>query len=492
VTNYCNNRLLIKGSTAEIGAFVRDCLSSRDELHVLDFERIRPVPPVVKGLYRSTPSQLGGTFPNTLASGYVGMEALLRKVPPRYDGEVGQPTSILEVDFVQRLGIKNYDDLNRWLERNDPPSLELGRRCLAAFEACGYFFADDWMIDEWGCYPERVDYSRAVLTDTSYEASFVTPDCAPEGILREIARRHSSLTSQFIGLEEGNGYAFTLTTKDNVIREEWPPITDALIDELEGPGEVQRRIDNERALYERPSVLRKRPMRKISYWLREWRLKRALSDYPVYAPPRLGAECMMPEAEARENFDFFLSQRLHRIDVLKRFLAHFKVSLDAADGGRHGLDRWLAAYGALLFVAETGYSFLTHRPDWTGVRAGLNVIFDIGIYLGEAAIAESPKLKWDMDLQGEAGRTREDHSFQRPCISAAADLYSFPRDIIDDTYRMCYSLCEGSYLGKPKYVFGRSALSRQFATKTLRHIRLCAQGDFETANRESIEDSRKR
>jgi hypothetical protein len=490
VTNYCQNRVSVEGSEAQIQAFVQDCLSVRDELHVLEFEKIVPQPPIVKGLHRSTFSRLGGRFPDQLSSGWVGMEAILRKPPPLGPVDVMPVVSVLDRDFVRQVGIKNYDDLDRWLRGNDPASLELGRKCLAAFEACGNFFEDDWILDKWGCDPGRLEYSTAVLSETRYDAAFASAFGAPEGIFREIARRHPGLTSRFVALEEGNDYSFLLTTKNNVAAEERPESTDALIDEVEGPGEVESRLDHERAFYEEPAVLRRQPMRHVRYWLRERRLKRALIGYPPYVPPHSGVEWMMREEDARENFEFFLAQRADRIEALKRFLAPFDVSLDFTDRAKQELDRWLAGYGALLFVSETGSSFLTRQPEWTGARSSLNVIFDIAIYIGEFAIAESPWLRWQLDVEREQGRTRSDDSFQRPSIDSERDLYSFPRDVIRDVHSLCHSLCEGSYMSREaRYTFGSRELARQFVTRTLRHISLSAQGDFETANNEWSKDS---
>ena len=234
MTSYCQNRVIIEGSAAEIRGFAHDCLSLRDELYVLDFQKILPMPSIVEGLYRSIPSKLGGKYPDEFSSGWVGMEALLRKPPPSYEGEVARPDSVLTRDVVKKVGIRNYDDLNRWLNQNDPASLDLGRKCLAAFEACGNFFEDDWVGDKWGCDPERVDYSKATMSETRYEAEFESPYGAPEGICREIVRRHPGLKSRFVALETGNDYAFVLTAKDGHTREERPEITDTLIDEVEG------------------------------------------------------------------------------------------------------------------------------------------------------------------------------------------------------------------------------------------------------------------
>jgi hypothetical protein len=242
--------------------------------------------------------------------------------------------------------------------------------------------------------------------------------------------------------------------------------------------------------YEKPSALRAQPTRHFRYWLRERRLKRALAGYPVYTPPHLGVEWTMSEQDARENFEFFLAQRPRRLDSLKRFLTTFDVSLDFTDRTKQALDRWVASYGALLFVSETGLSFWTHRPEWVGERSSLNVIFDLAIYIGEFAIAESPWLRWQIDERHENGRTRSDHGFQRPTIDSGNSLFSFPRDIIHDTYNICHSLCEASYMSKkPMYTYGSRPLARHFVSRILRHIFLSARGDFETANSEWTRDA---
>jgi hypothetical protein len=103
VTNYCQNRLTIEGSPAEIGAFAQGCLSLHGGLHLLDFEKILSMPPVLKGVRRSDVSKLGGEFPNQLSSGVVGMEALTRKPVQPVDG-VTQARSVLDHARVQEVG----------------------------------------------------------------------------------------------------------------------------------------------------------------------------------------------------------------------------------------------------------------------------------------------------------------------------------------------------------------------------------------------------
>jgi hypothetical protein len=202
---------------------------------------------------------------------------------------------------------------------------------------------------------------------------------------------------------------------------------------------------------------------------------------------------MMSESDARKNFEFFLEQKTGRIEALAQFLKFFGVSLSFSQQAKSALDAWLATYAAFLYVSERGSSFLTHNPGWVGPRAGFNVIFDLASFLGDFAIHENPNLSWEMDNQREDGRTRTDHCFQRPAIFATRALPSFPRDLISDVHSFCHSQCEGTYmLRRPRFTYGSPALSRQFATKTLRYIQLCANDDFETASREWRDDALRR
>jgi hypothetical protein len=133
---------------------------------------------------------------------------------------------------------------------------------------------------------------------------------------------------------------------------------------------------------------------------------------------------------------------------------------------------------------------LTHNPEWVGARSSLNVVFDLAIFLGDFAINESPVLRWEMDAQTQPGRSRSDHRFQRPVVSATTPLLSFPRDVIYDTYQLCNAHCDASYMWKKALVhFSSRAMARQFVTRTLRHINLSARGDFDTANTEAWKDT---
>jgi hypothetical protein len=345
VTSYCKNRLTIEGSPQNVEVFARRCLSLRHGVYELDFDKILPMPPILKGL---------------------------------------------------------REDTSR--------SPKLTRKRVATLEATDHRSEEAWLLHNWGFTPDRVEYQASHLSETGYNAAFISPWGAPEGVFRALARRHPELTMRCAALEEGSDYSFLLTVQNGVIREERPRITDAFIEEIEGPGEIENRLEFERPHYAEPAMLRKQPIRHFRHWRNEARLKRALTGYPLYNPPYQGVAKMLPEKDARENHEFFLAQKAARIEALRCFFQPFGVALEFAKQTKDALDDWLATYAAFLYVSEVGCSFLTHSPEWTGVLLGLNVILDLGIFLGEFAIKENPALRWDMDRRTEPGRMRIDDS----------------------------------------------------------------------------------
>ena len=137
-------------------------------------------------------------------------------------------------------------------------------------------------------------------------------------------------------------------------------------------------------------------------WLRRVWLRRALRDYPLYDPPHKVEERLLSKEEALENFDYFMRVRQQRLayfqDWLRRNLC---VTLAPNKVGVKALNRWGNKYAGLLLTAgpdgHPNNSYFTYDPPWTGENAGCNVLFDMGIALGEFIIVNCPKLHWALD-----------------------------------------------------------------------------------------------
>ena len=167
--------------------------------------------------------------------------------------------------------------------------------------------------------------------------------------------------------------------------------------------------------------------------LRNLWLKRALRGYPIYDPPYKVEEYLLSRDQAIENFDYFMRTRDQRSAYFQLWLRdHFGVAIAPDEGGVKALNRWGNKYAGLLLVARPdGHprdSYFTYNPPWTGENAGYNVLFDLGITLGEIIITQCPKLHWDVDpvsavlprtakmLKGSPGM-----SFQRPELTGFDD-----------------------------------------------------------------------
>lgn len=137
-------------------------------------------------------------------------------------------------------------------------------------------------------------------------------------------------------------------------------------------------------------------------WLRRRWLRRALRDYPLYDPPHKVEERLLSKEKAAENFDYFMRVRQQRLAYLQNWLRqHFGVTLTPDRAGVRALNRWGNKYAGLLLIAgPDGHpddSYFTYDPPWTGENAGCNVLFDMGIALGEFIIVNCPKLHWALD-----------------------------------------------------------------------------------------------
>ena len=137
-------------------------------------------------------------------------------------------------------------------------------------------------------------------------------------------------------------------------------------------------------------------------------------DYPLYQPPHRQGPNFLRNRESHseddygryiheftarsdQNFLYFMEQRATRIAALQAFLGKFGVSASLDDAGLASVSAWMAENGYALakFKDETvRQAFYQAQTPWTERLRGLNVIFDLGIFLGESLIQKQPRLHW--------------------------------------------------------------------------------------------------
>jgi hypothetical protein len=343
----------------------------------------------------------------------------------------------------------------------------LGRICLRAFEETGYWFERDWQIENWGTNWIQ-DFEVIEQTTTSFEATFATPWSPADKLYSELAKRFPELRIEVSATEEGASFSCRFSSHDGEIRQEW--LTENVVGE-------RIAVD---PIYLLPARLQSLPLTHIRHWFSELRITLAVDGYPIYRPPPQGIEIAMSEREATENFEYFMSQRATRIAHLRDLLARFGVAVDSSEQTKRALDMWIFRYGGFLYVHESGSSFLTHNPRWNGARAGLNVIFDLAVFLGEFAIGADPGLRWEMFTDMPSDKRKHARNYRKPIICGLRGRIDMMRDV----HQICRTLRENSYMWqKPGILVGRRKLCAEFASRTLMKAHRLARGDLAGARR---------
>jgi hypothetical protein len=138
------------------------------------------------------------------------------------------------------------------------------------------------------------------------------------------------------------------------------------------------------------------------YWLRQQKLGRSLSGYPLYNPPHKAEERILEKEKAVENFQYFLSVRQSRIEFLYNWIRReFGIKLDPGEGNIDELLDWAERYVPVL-VPSTNLNqscdvYYCYSRAWEGEYAGLNAFVDLGALLGELIIRRHPHLSWQME-----------------------------------------------------------------------------------------------
>jgi hypothetical protein len=463
MTNYCQNLIEVEGSAADLTAFRTACINQSGNL---DFEAIIPVPSVLRGTHEGIGNQFGW-------DAELGASALSRS---QINFSLIESTPILEREQARKAGIKTFEQLESWLRRHRPKAIELGARCLEAREQTGYLTERRWKEDNWGTHYWE-GFSIKEDTDTRLEATFATAWTPADKIYHAIARRFPGLAITVSAIEEGNEFSYRFSSHDGEIKEEEPGLTVKFIEHVEG---APREVDD---FYLIRAELMEERTTHFRHWPAKRRLRRTLRGYPVYGPPHDGIEMLMPEADARANFDYFLSQRAARTEALRRFLEAFGVSLAFSATAKSSLDAWLARYGAFLYVHEKGSSYLSHLPAWEGARLGLNVIHDLAVFIGDFAIQESAGLRWEMNTDVPTGLQRQYESFQKPMIAGFPYRPRWQFDPLTEVHRICHALRERTYMWRrPMFRMSPQSLYTDFVSETLTKTYQMVRGDKTRAN----------
>jgi hypothetical protein len=162
------------------------------------------------------------------------------------------------------------------------------------------------------------------------------------------------------------------------------------------------------------------------YWIKHLTARRALRGYPLYDVPHKRAERTMTNAEAQENFNYFMNVRRSRLAHFINWMSeHFAVKPTVDGDGLMAVSDWADEYGGGLIPADSNAAlstWATYEPIWNDANAGFNVMIDIGIFHGEYLITKRPQLRWEIYRGREIEpATFESIQFMKPCLGG------FPR-----------------------------------------------------------------
>ena len=124
----------------------------------------------------------------------------------------------------------------------------------------------------------------------------------------------------------------------------------------------------------------------------------ALSDYPPYTPPEWDPDNKSMHDACVEYQNYFFDSKPLRLEALRTFLAKFDITLGFDDADIMAVSVWMHGYADLLVRdlndPTTVEAYWGFSSPWTGPLAGLNPIFDLGIYHAECLWLRRTKLKW--------------------------------------------------------------------------------------------------
>jgi hypothetical protein len=124
----------------------------------------------------------------------------------------------------------------------------------------------------------------------------------------------------------------------------------------------------------------------------------ALSEYPTYAPPEWDPGNKSMHDASVEYQKYFFDMKPLRLEALRTFLTKFDTALDFDDAGIMAVSIWIHGYADLLVRDLNDHATIDayhgFAPRWTGPLAGLNPIFDLGIYHAECLWLRRTKLEW--------------------------------------------------------------------------------------------------
>lgn len=178
------------------------------------------------------------------------------------------------------------------------------------------------------------------------------------------------------------------------------------------------------------------------------RLNRYLRSYPIYSLPYSQMENTLPDHKSMMNYDFFIDNKIERMEFCQKWLeVCFNLNI-LSDGQRiSGIEKWINVYGGLLVPnrIDSFNSYRSYYPPWRDKIIGLNVIFDIGIIIGEWIINKNPSFRWEIyNVDPKTQITENKELYRKPALFYK-NVYVF--DVLSVPFFCCYNFHQTIFLG---------------------------------------------
>ncbi|WP_400771525.1 hypothetical protein [Methylosinus sporium] len=145
-------------------------------------------------------------------------------------------------------------------------------------------------------------------------------------------------------------------------------------------------------------------------------VSRALEGYPIYSPPYPGDRIKKKQGE--ENYAYFLANKSFRIESVFAFLRKFSIECDWSENDIVKVGDWLWEYGEFLLPRDDSADYIMsaayYDPPLIGDFIGMNIVTDIGVFLGDYLVLKSRgRLYWQLHTDRH---DIEMSNYLHPCI----------------------------------------------------------------------------
>lgn len=175
-------------------------------------------------------------------------------------------------------------------------------------------------------------------------------------------------------------------------------------------------------------------MPSVSAWFDGWGLRRELRDYPIYTPPFPGDYDELTSENAKANFQYFKGQKEKRLEYLATLLSRYDISFGFEVHNLEAVGAWVYRYGGHLLRDKGNLDALEcFEPTWSRRYAGLNVVHDLNVYMGEYIIRHNHYVFWTLSKLNP-----EELGYFHPCLGGIHNVsLNDPLYILETIFRCC-------------------------------------------------------